>query len=574
LHDPVVAHIQRVRHYTEIPGKPVPSFMTVSKKYASEMAPNFVGIELTPDGYRVAYKRLFEEHWYGVNIQFDAQAKVVRHDRRRGFQLTSSNSTIGFKLTTETSQKIENRLKSVINIKPLNTAPFGKDKAVIDRLLDDTAIEITHLIRNNKTSGFDYGTVFPRDWMESADLGEEDLTPEAQRYMFDRTLDYVNAQGVGWHENIVGEFEYERRQEVRQLAGNLEDLTSQAARISEALRELIGQVEEMYIQRNMIDIEPRYLISMQSHRKNLSSEALERLRKVAHFIVVQAQINDLITFKRLPALLRRHKHDEYYSVGNWRDSEHAFKQVHPVIAPYDVNVVFYPLALRIIGANARKLNADSKLVKELIEKWDRVKDWYQFQNKDGLNGYALALYDIVKSPEGVKYKRLEVNHLDEGYQLFYGQPTEEEVVDLSRRLIDPDYFYTPVGPILVGAHEGYNTKQYHGKVIWTKQTAYVVAGLGKQLSRAKELGWMGESRDLIREALVKTSKSSLAAFIQLGGVPELHYERGGKAHFYTEQRETEGPMNRVQLWSAIGARRIIRTYLSVISSHAKARTGR
>src|SRR5207245_1234688 len=111
---------------------------------------------------------------------------------------------------------------------------------------------------------------------------------------------------------------------------------------------------EMYIIRNMVDIEPRYLFALDSLPHSVfSQQDLDRAKRVARFIVLQAGSNQLITFKKIPRLMRRHKYDEYYNAGNWRDSESAFQRVHQVIAPYDVNVVFYPRALALIAKHAR-----------------------------------------------------------------------------------------------------------------------------------------------------------------------------------------------------------------------------
>ena len=47
----------------------------------------------------------------------------------------------------------------------------------------------------------------------------------------------------------------------------------------------------------------------------------------------------------------------------------------------------------------------------------------------------------------------------------------------------------------------------------------------------------------------------------MGAIPELHYDDNGTPRLYTDQTATEGTMNLVQLWSAMGARCIIRAYL-------------
>lgn len=565
IHDPVVAHIMKVRYFIDKPG-PKPSFEEVVKHNPADLAPNYIGLRFTEQGYQVDYKRLYHKHWYGVKLTFAPGVNVNRSERKRGFNIKSEvSSEIPFVIITEADQKPQSDLEQVVSGKGIDTKSFGKDSHQIDQLLDRTAIEITHLVRSHKTSGFEYGTVFPRDWMESADLGHNDLTAEAVRYMYHKAFEYVSPQGIGWHENVVGEFEFEKHQEVTDLNASVDALIDQSSRIGAALKDLISQVEELYVIRNMVDIEPRYIIGLEDLKAGQFSDTdIERIRRVARYILVQADANTLITFKKIPPILRRHKHDEYSFSGNWRDSKHGFLMVHPVIAPYDVNVVFYPQALRVIQAHAKLLQVDKTKVEALVKKWSKVKDWYRFTNHDGIPGFALALYDVKPAGEGINFKKLEVNHIDEAYDHFYGQPTEEDIINFCRRLRSPNYFYTESGPILVGARDkGYDTTHYHGKVIWTKQTAYVVAGLYKQLKSPSAKRWKASTRKLVTLAIAETALASIKAFLKLGAVPELHYDLRGKPHFYNDQEGAEGPMNMVQLWSAIGARRIIKTYLEV-----------
>ncbi|HSX48434.1 MAG TPA: hypothetical protein VLF41_02950, partial [Candidatus Nanoarchaeia archaeon] len=275
------------------------------------------------------------------------------------------------------------------------------------------------------------------------------------------------------------------------------------------------------------------------------------------------------TFKKIPGILKRHKDESYFSAGNWRDGDGAYKRIHPVIAPYDVNVVFYPQALKVMHRHAKLLLLDAKEIEQLIEKWARVKDWFRFNNPDGQPAYALALYDIRAEEDGVEYKKLMANHTDEAYEMFYGDPDEGDVVSFCQRLLDADYFYTPSGPTVVGANDGYPTTVYHGRVIWTKQTAFTVAGLERQLKLAKSKKWRSETAGLITEAIESMATASIKAWSELGAVPELHYDDNGVAKRYDEQPEADGPMNLVQLWSAIGARRIIRAYQEVARYAAK-----
>ena len=89
------------------------------------------------------------------------------------------------------------------------------------------------------------------------------------------------------------------------------------------------------------------------------------------------------------------------------------KKVHPIIAPFDVNAVFYPKALANIKKYREYLNLGKKDIKDiddLIKKWKGKKKNYLFKNSDGRMAYALALYDIKKDKKKGSKKR-EAEHM-------------------------------------------------------------------------------------------------------------------------------------------------------------------
>ena len=97
--------------------------------------------------------------------------------------------------------------------------------------------------------------------------------------------------------------------------------------------------------------------------------------------------------------------------------------------------------------------------------------------------------------------------------------------------------------------------------MWPKQTALIVAGLRKQLDRAFEEEWPFAERNIIRIALVETAKASLRAFNELDGVPELYINADKHASRYDTQTIRDGQVNYIQLWSAVGFRRILTDYI-------------
>jgi hypothetical protein len=558
LHDPAMGHIRRVRQFTQLFGRGEPTFAEVEGHNPGVLAPQTVSIS----GSSITYRRSYGEHFYGTTIEFPDGTLIERDEKRKGIKITGTSPWRVF-LFTDTdilpkaySGPLLSKVDLDLSALPPNEATFAT------RLLDRSAVEIEHLVRHNKTSGYDYGTVFPRDWMEAADLGANDFTPSALRHLYIASLKHVNEKGAGWHEDVVGEFEYERKQELASLTAEFESLVSSDHPFTPEFHAALRQFDELIITRLMIDIEPHYILGLLLVKfEELDQASRQKLQLVAKFVVEKASEFDLITFNRIAMPFRRTKDEEYYSAGNWRDSTLAFKRIHPVIAPYDVNAVLYPQALRVIRDHASELGMTEVDLDALIRKWDRTKDWYRITNPDGSTAFALALYDVRQGGGNIVFSQLHVNHIDEAYDLFYGQPLERDVASFAERLVDPNYFFTPSGPTLVGHGDGYDHSQYHGEVIWIKQTAYVVAGLERQLARGIKENWDKSTLTKIEDALWQTACVSLKAFTELGDFPELHYDDNGKPRLYIDQPAPEGQMNLVQLWSAVGARQILRSYL-------------
>src|SRR5690606_10452635 len=202
-----------------------------------------------------------------------------------------------------------------------------------------------------------------------------------------------------------------------------------------------------------------------------------------------AKEEDLISFKRI-----QQQSEEYYVVGNWRDSFHGFPHHRPPLSPYDVNCIFYPLALALLQEYADFFEiTDTQILTELLERWRQQKDKFRLYHSRDILGYSLALH-------GAKHKPLPIAHLDESYDLFYGEPSMQEIVSFAAKLQDENFFYTPVGPLLVAAdEEDFGTQHYHGKVIWPKQAAYAVAGLGRQFRRGLQESWPWPVMESIRD---------------------------------------------------------------------------
>lgn len=546
---PAIGHIRKVRDYIETPGEAKPTYEEVYRQHPDGLDPTDTKHEQTAAGYRVSYRRSFGRNWYGATVTFESSVKV--EVTANGLDLSSDHGYIGLTIEADSSLRVRPEIKQVVGEAVPAVDMPGLD--LIEHLLERSAAEIEHLVRYMKTSGFDYGTIFPRDWMEAAVLGKGDLSEEAIHYMFHKALEHVGPSGEGWHENIIGEYKSEKETELASISETARQLMESSPDAFDAIEEAIEQAKKLVIVRSMIDIEPLYILGMKFVDPKLwTADDRHRLQLVAGYVVAEADRNELITFKKKPA--PRTKTPEYYGAGNWRDSELAYQHIHPVIAPFDVNAVFYPQALKLIAGNRELFGGDSTKAEKLLPKWLKIKERYRIDNRDGTYGYALALYDVKESGDA---KVMAVNHIDEAYDHFYGDPSEKDTVNFCRRLMDPAWFYTKSGPILVGARDGYNTLGYHGTVIWTKQAGFVVGGLYRTYLRMKRDKTKPDTLRLLRQTIITTAAACIRAFIKLGAMPELHIDRNGEPMLYNEQPKAEGPMNQVQLWSAAGGRRVI-----------------
>lgn len=556
--DPAIGHIRHIRQFIQVIGEPTRSFERIAREHPGVIAPTTITAETTKEHSTIRYTRAYGDHFYGVTCTFEAGVGLHRDDSRRGFRITrDTTKPLTVKIVTD-SDDLPDTYQGTIFTPASEYVERHSLTPPLDRLWERTTVEIEHLIRGRKTSGFDYGTVFPRDWMEAADLIAGELTDETYRFMYTESLRHVNEQGAGWHEDIIGEFAYERRQEIDRLSSGFDMFVDPGHPSSPQFRKVLEQLDELFVTRMMIDIEPHYILGLRRLEFDQFSEADQiRLRHVAHFIIRRATRDPLITFNKLALPFKRHRGDEYYLAGNWRDSLMAYQRVGPVIAPYDVNAVFYPEALKIIATNAKALMVNETTASELAETWSNKADLFRFEDAQGRTAMALALYGDVGTRELSDFSQLRVSHLDEAYACAYGSPDRLDVIGFAERLASPDYFYTPSGPTVVARGQGYDHSQYHGEVIWTKQTAFVIIGLERQLRRAEREGWSASDRQKLAYVIELTARTSVAAFTALSSIPELHFDDAGAATRYSDQPHPEGQVNTVQLWSAAGARPVM-----------------
>ena len=535
IHCPIVTDIRTIRDATESV-KPRITYTSLVHRDRSDLLPQIIKIKRERQENIILLKNTYEgvnniNNEYGVEVIFSKDINVSKKGNNLNFYNKLSENII-FKIRTI------NNISSNINVPDFfihsELLPNKHFSDFLTNLYDESGLFIEHLIKNNKTSSFEYGTIFPRDWMESADLGSGNFSTDTIDYIYSKVLENISETGEGWHEDIIGQYKNKKNKEIQDDSKN-----------------------KAIIDRKMIDIEPHYILGLKyvSSCFLLNDLNSTRIVKVARYIVEKANELDLISFKSIAG-------DQYHSVGNWRDSSSSFPNQKPPLSPYDVNCVFYPMSLRIIREYNDLFHFDSERLNTLVDKWDAQKEKFKIYHPYNLIGYSIALY-------GQKNKPMPVSHLDESYNLFYGMPSINDVDSFAKKIISPNYFYTPVGPILVSSDEDeFSTYNYHGKVIWPKQVAFSVAGLTRQYKIGINYGWPDQILKQIRESILLTCEASFRGWEEMGYVPELYYydDKLNRARLYSDQNDYEGQMSNIQLWSSVAVRRIMQDYNYILSN--------
>lgn len=523
---PLVTDMRTLRSHVE-PVIPTPTYNQLVEKGIVEVLPQKIDRGIKDGKKFVSFKNIYNDQ-IGQELEYGALVAVNNDSDitlENNYLKISGQKPITIWIETKSNVFVEDSLQT-----PIFQASAEMPSDIFPNELLDlysyAGEHIEHLIKTKKTSGFEYGTIFPRDWIESADLGYRDLSQDTIDYMYRQSMKYISETGEAWHEDLVGQYR----------------------------SKIIDQ--SLHIDRKMIDIEPKYLLGFRvlSTSFLMTDAVREKLKLVGNYIINLAEQRDLITFKEVA-----NEPDQYQFIGNWRDSYHAFPRQKSPLAPYDVNCVLYPEVLQIIHDHKDYFEVDSNHLEQLILKWRRQKEKFRLYHPGDVIGYSLALHGKKRIP-------LPIAHTDEAYDLFYGSPSMEEVISFSRKIMSGEFFYTPVGPTLVALdEEDFSIRHYHGKVIWPKQTAFCVGGLTRQYLRGVAEAWPEQVVEEIKQAALTTAETSFRAFVQLQAIPELYYydEETDAARFYTDQAEYEGQMSVIQLWSSVGFRRIARDYATL-----------
>lgn len=535
---PVMGDIRTLRTYMYEKLKKIRSLFEIRKNFPDVLLPEEIEESKTDKNKSIKFERYFGKNFYGSELILEKDTDISK--RKSYFIFSSKKPTIDFTLRLYSSRFFKQEIFGVpfLNRK-IDFKKFGAKGEDARKILERSKTEVDHLLKYKKTSGFDYGTIFPRDWTETAILGYDDFSKEVLEYIIRKSLRYVDEKGKGWHETGVGEYAYNRN--VKRIP---------------------------LVTREMVDIEPRYILTFGTFPEIFKDNEilLKKIRRVASFVLGKAQKYPLIKCENVNFQCGQVEDGEKpkplrFKAGNWRDSISAYLNITSFcIIPYDVNAVFYPASLKIIQKYADILDIKNKNLDELVSKWQEKKDLFKFKNKDGLSAYSLALYDFKNEKD---YKKLAVNHTDEAYGLVFGLPTEEDVRSFTSRILSDDYFNTKSGPLIVGKNQGYSPLQYHGEVIWLKQFGLLSTGFKKQLERED---FSSKTRKLLKEAIKYLFDSLIYSFDLLDLLPELFVDRRGAPMLYNDQELVEGHMNKIQLWSAEAARRVILDYYNTVKS--------
>ena len=486
------------------------------------LLPQKITIKKRKNKTEINFRREYGKYFYECIILVDETVIVKKLANEIYIQFQNN---LAFNIEVKTN---DIRRKKILNsLHPVDYKLPSELKNIqtgLSSLHSQSLLELEHMLSWGKTSGDRFGTVFPRDWMESADLGRDFLTQEQFESMYERAMEHVNAQGEGWHEDIIGELEYHCRKQNKQI-----------------------------INRDMIDIEPHYILGVPYFSKKFIKKHKHKLEAIASLILRKASKNKYITFKKLSKKILKGrpeielsylKSKSYLPRGNWRDIPSSYGSVDEIIAPFDVNAVFYPEALKII--QDYNLHSDTVKLKSLILKWKDKRNDYLYKTDESYESFGIARFSE-------EFKLLKLNHLDESYLFFYSEATENQAVSFAERLLDSTYFYTPSGPIITEKNNtiGLGTKDYHGTVIWPKTTGFALLGLVKHLSIAKENEWKKESIRTLEKTLKIVMKDVLSAYTELHAVPELYFDNKGKPVQFSTQLKTTEESSGVQLWSAM-----------------------
>lgn len=513
---------------------------------------------------------VIEEEIFGYKHKIEIILPIeveIKIDENNEIILNSKNKKIKFlsiKFLTNISPLTKLSIEDILNEEGIRFLHILKQKDFnLYKIFRNTLYVLQFLVYKEKflAGSPHYLTYFGRDTALTALMLKPYLKHEIYKSAVQSIIDRLSSKGEVSHEEHLGKNDYK--------------MIDEDFMLPILLREYL--------------LDPKI---SDKDKKEFINKNKELILKNIRFVLNMARNNGLISLKEGAG-----------SVGNWRDSAQGLAYSK---YPFDVNGILVPRAVADIGEMIGEgffelkdlgLNRIEE-INNLVSKWRKIKekfylrftkeeverkiDEYLSKNKqlgeeereyiekmkqkipqEGIRFYALAL-DSEERP-------IPVINSDVSFYLFFGNPTEEELVEILRQVIF-DYplglFMPNVGilcanPIFADENLWYilDKYAYHGSVIWNWQIALIELGLIRQI----ELNI--ENENLVRllyTALVKIRQQIDNAEKQISGLrnEELYsyrIENGSPlptTYVGKTTEDTTSPARKiitsctVQLWSA------------------------
>lgn len=467
-----------------------------------ETVASAIAISYSPDSrIQIAYSSA-RSPALQVLITLPKQAKITRSSIKQGFDVTCQNSDLGTTITAPL------QIDAVGPRFTKNDILFVKQKfpTKYNGLYQQSLAMTNYLLSGIPPN--DPQAI--RQWLEGLAILEELLTPKAKLWIFSEALlalsNILNYSNREIDKSPATHPYIHCKQSDESSFHNIEKLQQRIL--------LLGKVADTTFARSgILDLVPRLIIAsgFVNHHQ-LSGEQVRLLRVLANSFLDSAQSQKIISFANAPRLFR--SLGPSYPSPTWRDSGDGFANAKGVIAPYEVNAVWYPSALRALGAHPEVFAVDPKKVAALLLRWQKLPDKFQYEDAEKSQCFSLALI-------GKNSDQLKINTLDEGYGLLFGKIDQDDAFHFAQRLSNPKYFYSSAGPILTSANdERFTQEQKYGKLIWTKQVAIALKGIQKHLELKPHLA-PSQAREL-RDTINRASTNTLSALTKIGRLTESH----------------------------------------------------
>lgn len=545
----VIGNIRHIRNYEGVE-KLKPSEIVESTKLVD---PQTLKLE----------RELSPAHRYAFTLQTLKAGQHFRKDQDGHWRIENSgDQQVELALTAETSEP----LLTPMPVEQLLKAEVAKamGPVAVNRL------EFLSYKEKFLAGSWRYLNFFFRDTALSMRLMFDALQPEAVEAALASIFERMNDKGEIAHEEALTDFAYYLTQKsgtgsfLPVLDFKMIDNDFMLAPLTlRYLKSVTAERAKAFLERK--------LVSGRTIRQSLRNNLVYVLDQASKFSEDPVAKN-LIRFK------------EGETVGQWRDSEHAFLK-ETSIAPFDVNVALVPSALAAAQdffSNEHfglKESENGTRARTAAGVWsEKAASYFQMEigaakAKKAADKMAKELK--VRSPKfklaqpvryfaiGLKSNGDPINVMssDEAAYLLFGKPTEKQLTDIADRVLMPFPFglMSSVGILIANSafadtktKKFYTPDHYHGLLVWGREQAMFALGLEEQLKRA-------ELDPAVRKKLVQAQAAVWAAIQRT--IPFQSTElwtwvprNGQMVHApYGQTASHHTSANPIQLWSEAGA---------------------